>query len=158
MEGCAHHPWRVGFTCNLSVRGPIAFFDEAMRSRFGGEDLEWAYRLWRDGALVAVAMEAEAVHLGLKESYRANLEVGTHDELVLHAETLLYMVSQHADEPFMRGMLDALKYYNLDGGGQWSIGEIVRSLYDGAAAYLSWRGANDSEARRLAAWPDLPNS
>jgi len=152
MERCSHHPWRIGFTCNLSVRGQVGFLDEAMRSRFGGEDLEWCYRLWRDGASFAVAMEAEAVHLGLKESYRRNMEVGTHEELVLHAETLLFMISRHSDEPFMRGMLDAFKYYSLGGDDRWSIGDEVKTHFDGAADYLDWRSSHEAEVQELSRW------
>lgn len=146
IERYEFHPWRIAFTCNVSAPDPVAYFDENCRSRLGGEDLEWSYRMWRDGVPIVVSEGGNAVHAGHKVSYALNLEHASHEDLVLHAETLFYIICKHSDESFMLGFLDALMYYQRQ-GDTWSVeAGTRRTMYEATAEYLEWRRANPRAA------------
>ncbi|WP_053717262.1 glycosyltransferase family 2 protein [Saccharothrix sp. NRRL B-16348] len=58
-------PWLMYWTCHASARTEqvraIGLYDEEFR-QWGGEDLDLAYRLHRDGARFGVSREASAIH------------------------------------------------------------------------------------------------
>jgi glycosyltransferase involved in cell wall biosynthesis len=58
-------PWLMYWTCHASARTEqvrsIGMYDEEFR-QWGGEDLDLAYRLHRDGARFGVSREASAIH------------------------------------------------------------------------------------------------
>ncbi|GAB3007371.1 glycosyltransferase [Saccharothrix stipae] len=58
-------PWLMYWTCHASARTEqvrsIGMYDEAFR-QWGGEDLDLAYRLHRDGARFGVLREASSIH------------------------------------------------------------------------------------------------
>lgn len=58
-------PWLMYWTCHSSARTEqvrsIGMYDEAFR-QWGGEDLDLAYRLHRDGARFGVLREATSIH------------------------------------------------------------------------------------------------
>ncbi|MEU4448051.1 glycosyltransferase [Actinosynnema sp. NPDC050801] len=58
-------PWLMYWTCHASARTEqvrsIGMYDEAFR-QWGGEDLDLAYRLHRDGARFGVIREASSIH------------------------------------------------------------------------------------------------
>lgn len=58
-------PWLMYWTCNASARTEqvrsIGMYDEAIR-QWGGEDIDLAYRLHRDGARFGVVRDASAIH------------------------------------------------------------------------------------------------
>jgi glycosyltransferase involved in cell wall biosynthesis len=63
-----HHlpaPWLMYWTCHASARTEqvreVGMYDEEFR-QWGGEDLDLAYRLHRDGARFGVHREASAIH------------------------------------------------------------------------------------------------
>lgn len=141
IERYRFHPWRIAFTCNVSAPSPLIYFDENCRSRLGGEDLEWSYRMWRDGVPIVVTEDGNAVHAGHKVSYAVNLENASHEDLVLHAETLFYIIAKHSEESFMLGFLDALMYFQRQ-GDTWSVeASADRTMYEATAEYLEWRRA-----------------
>lgn len=147
IERYGFHPWRIAFTCNVSAPGPMTYFDENCRSRLGGEDLEWSYRMWRDGVPVVVTEDGNAVHAGHKVSYAVNLQNASHEDLVLHAETLFYVIAKHREESFMLGFLDALMYYQRQ-GDTWSVeASTGRTMYEATAEYLEWRRASPKVAQ-----------
>lgn len=57
-------PWYYVFTCNVSVSGPVRrqLFDETFVG-WGNEDVEYAYRAWREGAEIACAPKAWVWHV-----------------------------------------------------------------------------------------------
>lgn len=69
-------PWLMYWTCNVSARTEqlrrIGGFDEAFRS-WGGEDVDVAYRLHRDGARFAVCRDAASIHYPHAKSYENNM-------------------------------------------------------------------------------------
>lgn len=74
-----HHlpaPWLMFWCCNASARTEqmraVGMFDEAFRS-WGGEDLDLAYRLHRDGARVMVDRRATAIHYPHEKDHDANM-------------------------------------------------------------------------------------
>jgi glycosyltransferase involved in cell wall biosynthesis len=68
-------PWVVFWTPNASARTEqirtVGAFDEAYRS-WGGEDLDLAYRLHRDGARFVLDRQAAAIHLPHPKNKAAN--------------------------------------------------------------------------------------
>ncbi|MEO3796312.1 glycosyltransferase [Nonomuraea sp. B10E15] len=58
-------PWTVYWNCNASARTAqlrsVGAFDEAFRT-WGGEDIDLAYRLHRDGARFVVNRQASSIH------------------------------------------------------------------------------------------------
>ncbi|WP_367129493.1 glycosyltransferase [Saccharothrix sp. HUAS TT1] len=58
-------PWLMYWTCHASARTEqvrsVGMYDEAFR-QWGGEDLDLAYRLHRDGARFGVLREAASIH------------------------------------------------------------------------------------------------
>ncbi len=154
IEAYDFHPWRVAFTCNLSVSGSRELFDEALRSPFGAEDVEWCYRLCRSGAAVKVTFGVEAAHIGRKTPYPANLMSASHEQIVLHLETVLYIISKYRNEPYMLSFLEILKSMELDSAGRWRvIDDAARPVYDSVEAYLRWRAANAPEVRKICTVP-----
>ncbi|MGM1063814.1 glycosyltransferase family 2 protein [Saccharothrix sp. Mg75] len=68
-------PWLMYWTCHASalteqVRS-IGMYDEALR-QWGGEDLDLAYRLHRDGARFGVLREAESIHYPHDKNHEDN--------------------------------------------------------------------------------------
>ncbi len=60
-----NHPWFMAYTCNVSLKRNLAItnkFDEAFRV-WGLEDSEWAYRLFKKGAIFTFAFETEGKHM-----------------------------------------------------------------------------------------------
>ncbi|MGA1839233.1 MAG: glycosyltransferase [bacterium] len=154
IERYQFHPWRVGFTCNLSITNDInktesqLLFDENIRSRFGSEDLEYCYRYWLNNANIRIDMGLNVIHRGGKISYAANMAKASHQDIVLHAETLLYVISKYTDESFMLGFLDAMKYYVLNNKGKWqSDPNMHQSIYQGTMQYLSWQQSHIIEIK-----------
>ncbi|WP_433470654.1 glycosyltransferase [Saccharomonospora azurea] len=154
VESYGFHPWRAAFTCNLSVSGAHQLFDEAVRSPFGSEDVEWCYRLWSEGARVEVSFDVEAVHFGAKTPYPANLASASHEQLVLHVETMLYIIRKHQHESYMLSFLEALKLLELDPASRWRVGAGGSlTVYDSVVRYLRWREENAAEIARICSTP-----
>ncbi len=69
-------PWLMYWTCNVSATTEqlrnIGMFDEAFRS-WGGEDIDLAYRLHRDGAYFILNRAAESIHHPHPKSYQQNM-------------------------------------------------------------------------------------
>ena len=68
-------PWIIFWTCNVSVPTPLARsvggFDEAFRS-WGGEDLDFGYRLFNAGAKFILNRNASAIHCPHPKSFADN--------------------------------------------------------------------------------------
>lgn len=56
-------PWYFAYSCNLSIPSELRNerFDESFRG-WGNEDLDYAYRLWRQGAQIVFAPELTVFH------------------------------------------------------------------------------------------------
>lgn len=70
-------PWLVWWTCNVSARTgqlrALGGFDENYRS-WGGEDIDLAYRLHRDGARLLLNRAAAGIHAPHPKSYSESLD------------------------------------------------------------------------------------
>jgi glycosyltransferase involved in cell wall biosynthesis len=68
-------PWVMFWTCNVSVRTArlrsVGAFDEAFQA-WGGEDLDLAYRLHRDGARFIVNRQASSIHCPHYKKFEEN--------------------------------------------------------------------------------------
>ncbi|GAA1304269.1 glycosyltransferase family 2 protein [Saccharothrix xinjiangensis] len=68
-------PWLMYWTCHASARTEqvrsIGMYDEALR-QWGGEDLDLAYRLHRDGARLRVLREASSIHYPHEKDHEDN--------------------------------------------------------------------------------------
>lgn len=68
-------PWLMYWTCHASARTEqvraVGMYDEELR-QWGGEDLDLAYRLHRDGARFAVDRAASAIHYPHEKDQGAN--------------------------------------------------------------------------------------
>jgi glycosyltransferase involved in cell wall biosynthesis len=88
--------WTAFWTCNVSVPTVKAkeagLFDEHFRS-WGGEDIEFAYRLTLIGCEIRVCTEAEAIHFPHGKAASDNFKSGN--------ENSLYIGSKH-DTPISR--------------------------------------------------------
>ena len=95
-------------------------------------------------------MALDAVHRGGKVSYAKNMTVASHEELVFHIETLLYVIGKHRDEPFMWAFLDAVKWLELEENGRWRVNTgLHQGMLQGLAQYVSWRDRSLEEARAI---------
>lgn len=70
-------PWLMYWTCHASARTEqvrsIGMYDEAF-TQWGGEDLDLAYRLHRDGARFAVSREASSIHYPHDKDHGENVK------------------------------------------------------------------------------------
>lgn len=70
-------PWLVFWGCNVSARTEqvrrVGMYDEWFRT-WGAEDVELAYRLFRDGAKFVLNRDAAAMHWPHEKSYAQNME------------------------------------------------------------------------------------
>ncbi|MDU0287593.1 glycosyltransferase family 2 protein [Saccharothrix longispora] len=68
-------PWLMYWTCHASARTEqvrsVGMYDEAFR-QWGGEDLDLAYRLHRDGARFGVLREAASIHYPHEKDHGEN--------------------------------------------------------------------------------------
>jgi glycosyltransferase involved in cell wall biosynthesis len=68
-------PWLNYWTCNVSARTDqlrkVGMFDEDF-TRWGGEDLDVGYRLYRDGARLILNRNAAAIHCPHEKSFEQN--------------------------------------------------------------------------------------
>ncbi len=134
------HTWRLGFTCNLSVkRASILFFDENIANKFGHEDLELMYRLHQDGCKFIYKNNLLAYHIGYKKPGYAVHEGATNSEIINHMLTSLYVVTKHSEEPFMWAFLDCTRYFHLNKNGQWYFSlKNPKSLTTGLTDFTAW--------------------
>ena len=63
LRDCAT-PWSYAYGCNISVsrNSALRFFDDSFVG-WGNEDIEFAYRLWRDGVEIICDPDATLLHL-----------------------------------------------------------------------------------------------
>lgn len=152
MEGGQYHPWRLAISCNLSLSNPgIERFDEKIVSRFGGEDMDFAYRLTAAGATIEYDPSIVGIHFGPKSAAGFHVHVGaSHEDLVIHAECCLYSVAKHRAEPYIGYFLLALCFYHLTDEDRWVFDEYSEQiLFDAVAAYAAWRRRSDKEVSRI---------
>lgn len=86
------HPWRVCFSCNLSVQwAPEVFFDENFIG-WGPDDWEFAHRLWKNHNYKPVyKKEIAAYHLETPESAGNIFRRGQHNEIVNYLRNTYYL-------------------------------------------------------------------
>ena len=69
-------PWLVFWTCNVSAKTEVfrsaGLFDEQFTT-WGGEDVELAYRMHRQGCRFVVARDAASIHYPHEKSYERNM-------------------------------------------------------------------------------------
>jgi glycosyltransferase involved in cell wall biosynthesis len=69
-------PWTIFWTCNVSARTEqirsVGLFDEKFK-RWGGEDLDLAYRLYCDGARFTLNRQASSIHCPHRKVYEENI-------------------------------------------------------------------------------------
>jgi glycosyltransferase involved in cell wall biosynthesis len=94
-------PWLVFWTCNVSAGTAqlrtVGMFDEEFR-RWGGEDIDLAYRLHRDGARFVLNRGASAIHAPHEKSFAHNAEEAF--------DNYRYMVGKYGGTPIIKLLLE----------------------------------------------------
>lgn len=135
----SEHPWRVGFTCNLSVPNTKqVVFDEKIQNKFGHEDLDLMYRLWRAGYGFKYDNNLIASHVGIKKSGYLVHENASSKDLVHHVLTGYYMMHKHPDEPFMENFLNCLQHFYLGDSNEWYFSETERDIIEARNEFEEW--------------------
>ena len=107
-------PWFIFWTANVSVRTDqiraVGAFDETF-DRWGGEDIDLAYRLHRDGAKFVVNRQASSIHFPHHKNFADNLR---------DAETNYLHIVEKYDTPIIRLLLEP---HDVD---PFNINDIIR--------------------------------
>ncbi|WP_214104003.1 glycosyltransferase [Acrocarpospora catenulata] len=96
-------PWLNYWTCNVSARTDrlrrIGMFDEEFK-RWGGEDIDLGYRLFRDGARFVLNRQAAAIHCPHEKSFDGNNEqaAGNYDYMYAKYGTPIIELLTHIGE------------------------------------------------------------
>ncbi|HLI75830.1 MAG TPA: PIG-L family deacetylase [Acidobacteriaceae bacterium] len=132
-------PWLVFWTCNVSAKTEVfrraGLFDEQFTT-WGGEDVELAYRMHRQGCRFVVARDAASIHYPHEKSYERNMRDAR--------SSYLYFAAKHAT-PITSLVVD---------NHFWVINDIIREKnlprcedFLRSQQPLAARGAEPPEAR-----------
>lgn len=132
-------PWTVYWTCNVSANTAqvreVGLFDENLR-RWGGEDLDLAYRLHRAGARFVLNRQANAVHVPHPKSFAANNEAAN--------QNYEYLVEKYGNTPILRLLLEFPKGDNqsIDSVNPFTMNDVIRERgLPSCAEYLAAQGS-----------------
>jgi glycosyltransferase involved in cell wall biosynthesis len=132
-------PWVIFWACNVSVSTEltrsVGGFDEAFRS-WGGEDIDFGYRLFNAGAKIVLNRQASSVHLPHPKQFTAD----SRSLLANHR----YMAAKYGTPiiELLTEWPETIQEVTVDSVTPFSMNDVIRERgLPSCSEYLSRRGA-----------------
>jgi glycosyltransferase involved in cell wall biosynthesis len=112
-------PWIIYWTCNASAGTELARsvggFDEAF-TRWGGEDVDFGYRLYNKGAEFLLNRQASAIHCPHHKGFDVNNKTALENYRYMSRKygTPIIELLTHFPETFVEGMPDQITPFNFN--------------------------------------------